>query len=167
MCANLTLLWLEISIIGYICEVYKECKESNYQEKRKRERERSCQSYILQILQYNPAIMILRRLSVLIGVLLLQYCRSEQNCTVWRGEDYRDCICGIEVLDSERVCQDEFTYLQTTQHQESFYCGFDCSNGGTVEYLDYDYSFYCHCPPGFHGFCCELGQNYANHQLVT
>ena len=97
------------------------------------------------------------RLSIFIGFLLLHWCRSELNCTVWQARDYRDCFCGTEVLDSERHCEDDYTYFETTLHQESLYCDFQCSNGGTVELLLDEYKFTCHCPPGFYGFCCELG----------
>ncbi len=105
--------------------------------------------------------MCRRRLSIFLGLLLIHCCRSELNCTVWQAREYRDCFCGTEVLDFERHCHDEYTYYETTSHQDSLYCGFECSNGGTAELLmrsNGNYEFTCHCLAGYHGFCCELGK---------
>ena len=97
-----------------------------------------------------------RILPIFLVFLLLQCCRSEQNCTIWHAKSYRDCICGIQYRDWEEQCHDEYTYFETTLHQDLLSDGFECCNGGIKQYLPEFRYYTCNCMPGYYGFCCEL-----------
>ena len=121
------------------------------------------------LLQHNIFIIMTAAgtLFIFLVTLLLQCCRSELNCTIWRAQTFRDSICGVEHRDWERECHDGNTYFETTLHQDELYDAFECNNGGTLEYnAEFRYNT-CNCRPGYYGFCCETCKlQYNNSNII-
>lgn len=81
-------------------------------------------------------------------------CLGGKKCEIWEARAYRDCTCGIQVLDFEEHCQDDHTYYQPTSSQNTHYCEFQCENGGELTRIN---PYYCECKPGTEGRCCQNG----------
>lgn len=103
--------------------------------------------------------------------ILCCYCCwcQRRNCTIWEARRYRDCTCGVQYLDYEEHCQDDFTYFETTLHQDTLQCDFKCQHGGTLYVLDPVFEvYYCDCYlSGRYGGCCEKGNAVSRYIALT
>lgn len=102
----------------------------------------------------------LRSELLLVATLFCCSCWCQRrNCTIWEARQYRDCTCGVQYLDYEEHCQDDYTYFEPTLHQDTLQCDFECKHGGTLYIIDAEAEVYqCICVRGRYGDCCEKGK---------